>query len=488
MAPTKYRKPPQAPPIFTGTPSSVISDTQNLIARSRKLQDDIVKNVPPSSARFSNSMLPMAQEDNWLSTEINIIGFYQSVSTDKELRDASTEADKLIEDYGIESAMREDVFRVVDAALKANESLDPESRRLLEKEHKSYVVNGLGIPDGPRRERFKEIKKRLSDISINFQKRLNEENGALWFTSEELDGVPKDLVDNFQRGEGENSGKVRVSFKYPDLFPTMKYAKNPSVRQKMFVENENKCNENIPLFRDAILLRDEAARLLGYPDHATLRVEDKMAKTPRWVDNFLDDLKRRLSPGGAREMEKLKALKRSDIESRGEPFDGHYFLWDSRYYDRIMLEKDYSLDQQKISEYFPLTSTIRGMLQIFEELFGLAFVEITGEERDKVSPTGKGSDVVWHEDAQVFSVWNDDSEGDAFVGYLYLDLFPRAGKYGHAANFNLNPVNPALPVSQQPLTSLTGFYRPRRETPISCYGARLQFLKTHPEKAVAPQA
>jgi len=79
------------------------------------------------------------------------------------------------------------------------------------------------------------------------------------------------------------------------------------------------------------------------------------------------------------------------------------------------------------------------MLRIFEELFGLVFVEITGEERDKISETGKGSDIVWHEDVQLFSVWDDEGEGGEFVGYLYLDLHPRPGKYGHAANFNLQP-------------------------------------------------
>jgi metallopeptidase MepB len=80
------------------------------------------------------------------------------------------------------------------------------------------------------------------------------------------------------------------------------------------------------------------------------------------------------------------------------------------------------------------------MLKIFEELFGLEFVEIVGEDRAAVAPTGKGDDIVWHEDVQVFSVWDDAGEGNGFVGYLYLDLFPREGKYGHAANFNLQPV------------------------------------------------
>ena len=47
---------------------------------------------------------------------------------------------------------------------------------------------------------------------------------------------------------------------------------------------------NVPLFKEAVVLRDEAARLLGYPNHAALRIEDKMAKTPKTVDDFLGDL------------------------------------------------------------------------------------------------------------------------------------------------------------------------------------------------------
>jgi metallopeptidase MepB len=135
------------------------------------------------------------------------------------------------------------------------------------------------------------------------------------------------------------------------------------------------------------------------------------------------------------------SVKQEDLKALGKSaeFDGKYYLWDNRYYDRLMLEKDFALDSEKISEYFPLNNTIRGMLHIFEQLFGLVFVEITGEERDKISPTSKGSDIVWHEEVQMFSVWDDEGEGSGFVGYLYLDLHPRPGKYGHAANFNLQP-------------------------------------------------
>lgn len=337
--------------------------------------------------------------------------------------------------------MREDVFKVVDAVFQRRDKLDldPESLRLLEKERKNYIRNGLSIPEGPKRDRFKEIKKRLSQIQIEFQKNLNEENAALYFTKEELSGLPTDLIETWELGTGENEGKHRVSFKYPDLFPTLKFAQNAETRRKVFVANENKCNQNMALFKEALILRDEGARLLGYPNHASFRIEDKMAKTCKVVNDFLGDLRQRLTAGGEKETKHLLELKKSDLESRGEPFDGKYYLWDHRFYDRIMVEKEYSIDENKIAEYFPLQQTVSGMLNIFEKIFGFVFVELNVEDRAKISPTGKGEDVTWHEDVTMFSVWDDQSEGGGFVGYLYLDMHPRQGKYGHAANFNIQP-------------------------------------------------
>lgn len=435
MASQKFKNPPQAPPIFTATPKSVVDDTKKMLESSKKVTDDVVAKVNADQASFESVILPMAQDENLQTLEAHILGFYQSVSTNQELRDASTEAEKLMDDYGIEASMREDVFQLVDAALKKGDKLDPESQRLLEREYKSFVRNGLNIPAGPKRDRFKEIKKRLSQLAIVFSKNLNEEKGGLWFTGEELAGVPQDVLSLLKK----DGDKYFLTFKYPDLFPTLKYATNAATRQKVFIANENKCNQNVPLFKEAIILRDEAARLLGYPNHAAFRIEDKMAKTPKTVDDFLSDLRSRLSEGGIAEIEVLKKMKQEDLKSRDEKYDGRYYLWDHRFYDRMMEEKDYQLDQQLISEYFPLQTTIRGMLQIFEEIFGLVFVEVKGEDRDSISPSGKGDDIVWHEEVQIFSVWDDEGEGSGFVGYLYLDLFPREGKYGHAANFNLQP-------------------------------------------------
>lgn len=347
--------------------------------------------------------------------------------------------------------MREDIFKLVSAVETKNEKEPvsdlPESLRLLDKMNKDYVRNGLALPED-KRARFKEIKKELSTLAIEFSKRLNEENGGIWFTLEQLKGVPEDVLTGLKKGEGENEGKLWLTFKYPDLFPTMKYAVDPETRKLVFLGNENKCNENSELFKRAIELRDEKARLLGFKSHAAFTLDAKMAHTPEKVIAFLNDLRTRLEPGGREEIARLREFKKADTAENKLSDDGNYYLWDHRYglffpflgmtnmccrfYDRMLLEKEYQLDAQKIAEYFPITETIQGMMRIFETLFGLEFVEVTDETKH-----------VWHEDTKQFRVYNEkpsDGSEQTFVGWLYLDLHPREGKYGHAANFNLQPV------------------------------------------------
>lgn len=334
-------------------------------------------------------MLTQLLDENAHALQSRIIGFYQAVSSDSALRDASSKAEELIDQFQIETSMREDIFKLVDAAFKKRDrlDLDPESLRLLERERKAYITNGLGIPAGPERERYKEIRMKLSTLQIEFQKNLNEENGGIWFTEKELEGVPEDVIGGFEKGTGVNDGKLRFTFKYPDLFPVLKFAVDQDVRQKVFVENENKCPANEKIFKEVIILRDEAARLLGYPNWASFRIEDKMAKTTKTVTDFLEDLKTQLAPGGVKETKHLLELKSTDMKSRGleASNDGNYYLWDTRFYGRMMIEQEFAIDEQKIAEYFPLQSTISGMLEIFEKLFGLEFVVIEGEERSKLA-------------------------------------------------------------------------------------------------------
>jgi metallopeptidase MepB len=53
-------------------------------------------------------------------------------------------------------------------------------------------------------------------------------------------GVPENVVNGLEKGTGEHEGKIKLSFKYPDLFPTLTFALNSELRKELFIANENK--------------------------------------------------------------------------------------------------------------------------------------------------------------------------------------------------------------------------------------------------------
>src|SRR5436305_13709945 len=146
----------------------------------------------------------------------------------------------MMNEFIIETSRRADIYKLVEAVFQKGEMLDPESQRLLEKERKGYIRNGLGLPPKPQRDRFMWIQKRLSQIRTDFRKNLNEENGGIWFTKKELDGVPANVVEGLEKGTGENEGKLKLSFKGTDLLHTLMFALDSEVRKKAYIEIENK--------------------------------------------------------------------------------------------------------------------------------------------------------------------------------------------------------------------------------------------------------
>jgi metallopeptidase MepB len=292
MAASTLRKPPQAPPLFTTNPHSITEDAERLLEQSRRIQASVVESVDISTATFANVLLPLAQDENNRQKEAHILEFYQHVSSNEELRVASREVEAQGKDFAVETAMREDIFKLVEAVFSKNETLDPESRQLLEKERRGYIRNGLGLPAGNKRELFMEIRKRLGRITIEFRKNLTEENGGVWFSRKDLEGVPEDQLSGFEHGESEKSGQLRVTFKGPDVSTVMRYATNGETRRQLLIANANKTKQNVPLLKEALTLRYEAARLLGYPNHAAFRLEEKMIKSPETVNSFLETFDR----------------------------------------------------------------------------------------------------------------------------------------------------------------------------------------------------
>lgn len=179
--------------------------------------------------------------------------------------------------------------------------------------------------------------------------------------------------------------------------------------------------------------------MLGYPNHASMRVETKMAKTPAAVDAFLQDLTERTKEGAEKDVAFLLEYKKKFCQERGLDYDGNIYLWDRLFYSRMRKNVEFQIQDAETVQYFPVQSTVAGMLKIFAQLLGLEYVPLSRGDLARLSPTGRAEDVLWHEDLEIYEVWDDEQNGGGFCGYLYLDLLPREGKYKQDMTLLIGP-------------------------------------------------
>ncbi|THH27312.1 hypothetical protein EUX98_g6872 [Antrodiella citrinella] len=419
--------PPQTTPKWTHTAQEILDLTKAAIAKHKAVEDKVAA-LSPAESNFVSVFLALNEAETDFDLINDPLSFYQNVSPSKELRDASNEAEVLVRDYGVDSSMRLDVFRAKQAAeeniKKADTTLNAEEQRLVEKMVLDGTRAGLALPE-EKRTKLSTLQKELSQISLEFSKNFNEEKGTISFTLKELWGVPEDVITGYPKRKEKGEEVYDVTFKTPDIFPIFKFAEKPTTRQRAFEAYEDRLTINTPLMEKMLALRRQISALLGYANWADYRTEVKMVKTGHKVQTFLADLEQKLRPVGVKERDILLALKKEEHDKLKLAFDGEFYIWDYRYYDSRFVEKTLDLDDMKVKEFFPVDKVVPAILNIYQTLLGVKFVEIKGE--------------TWHPEVQQFAVWeNDAKDGKGFLGYCYLDLFPQS-KYSHAAVWGLLP-------------------------------------------------
>lgn len=401
---------------FSLNPQQLAEQVDQAIRDYRQTVDELLNSNDTS---FDGVMKRLALQDAQFGMACAAPGFLQHVSMDGEVRKASVEASKVLDRFSIEMGTHEGLFTLtkrVSASLQPGE-LDPESARLLEKTLLGYRRMGLELSPADR-ERFKALRERLAVLSTDFSEAMAEDRTHLLLTREQLAGCSEDYLASLEYRDAEHV--YVVTMKYPDVFGALRMAKSAETRRLVDVTFNSRCRENLDRLEEAIKVRGEAARLLGYPTHAHFQLEEALAKTPENVAQFEADLKAKLVPMGHADLAKLAKYKAAETGESNPVIHS----WDTGSYTRQLLEQEYNVDQEKIKEYFPLEHVVKEMLKIYEEVLGLRFEALS------TAPS-------WHADVQTFAVW--DRATGAPVGHFYLDLFPRDGKYTHAACFPLQP-------------------------------------------------
>ena len=297
---------------------------------------------------------------------------------------------------------------------RASLGLTGEELRLLERTYTRFHRAGAGL-DEAAKKRMAEINERLAHLGTAFSHHLlGDEQG--WFMElgeTDFAGLPDSFVAAARAAATDRGmpGKAIVTLSRSSVEPFLKSSSRRELREKAYRaftargDNGN-ANDNNETILEILKLREESAKLLGFPTFAAYRLEDSMAKTPEAVRGLLE---RVWKPARARAMR-----DRDDLQAMVAEEGGNFALapWDWRYYAEKLRQVRANFDDAAIKPYLALDHMIEAAFDCATRLFGVSF-----SERKDVP--------VWHPDVRVWEV--KDSAG-RHKALFYGDYFARPSK------------------------------------------------------------
>lgn len=393
------------------TPDGIASEVESAITTAREHIDRIVT----GDRTWQSTMVPLEDVADLLARTYGRTGFMGYAHPDDPVREAGKAAEERLSKFGVEMAFRRDLYEAVAEFAEQVTDLGDVERRLVEFTMLDFRQAGHELAEAAR-DRLRVLSDRLVELGVAFERNVTEHDDGIIVTRDDLEGMPEAYIDTLD--EGPEDGTFRITLAYPHAFPFFDNSPRRDLREQLaFKFNTRAVEANRPLLEEAVTIRKEIAGLFDLPSWSHRVLKDRMAENPENVSRFYADLQAPLTEAGRDEVARMTELLTSDT---GETV---LMPYDMRYYDTQLRRNEYGVDQNEVAEYFPLDSVLEGLFAITGEVFGVRYEELDIE--------------VWHPDVRSFAI-HDASDG-RLISHFSMDLFPRTGKFSHAAAFPLIP-------------------------------------------------
>ncbi len=387
---------------------------QEAIAKAKAEIDSITSNE--EAPTFENTLEALEFAGETLSRVSSIFFNLNSAETNEEIQKIAQEVSPWLSEFSNDLTLNEELFKRVKSVYEQKDSLElsVEQKTLLDKHYKSFTRNGANLPED-KKEQLREIDKELSKLSLSFGENVLAETNRYELHIEDekdLKGLPESELENanlLAKAKGKN-GYI-FTLQYPSYIPFMKYAENRELRKKLsiafgakgFQNDEYDNQENVLKIAK---LRHQRANLLGFQTHAHFILEERMAKSPEKVNDFLNEMLEKAKPAAEKEFQELEqfAKELDDID--------HLEKWDSAYYAEKLKQKRFQLDDEQLKPYFKLDNVIHGVFTVAKKLYDLHFKEVFDIDK-------------YHEEVKTYEVYDGDHN---FMALFYADFHPREGK------------------------------------------------------------
>lgn len=412
--------------------------------------DAIVNN--PDAPTFENTIAALDEAGGRLNDAAGIFYNLMEADTNDQMQDIAEKVSPMMTEYSMYVSLNEPLFARVKAVHESAEGLEPDQARLLEKTWKSFVRSGanLGAED---KETYSKLSEQLSLLTLQYGKNVLAATNS--FTLNLTDEADLEGLPDFVREAAVETAKSKemegwaFDLSAPSYGAFMKYSTRRDLRQKMWMAYNTRAtegeNSNIELCRQIAESRLKIANILGYETYADYALEERMAKNPHTVNEFIQKLLEPSLPAAKAEVKELYEYARANgfEDSEIQP-------WDFGFWSEKLKDARYSINDEQLKPYFRLESCIDAAFGLAEKLYGLTF-----DERKDIP--------VYHPDVKVYDVKDADGVHKAL---FYADFFPRASKRGGAWMTEFRGQSIVNGVEKRPFISLvTNFTKPTAGKP-----------------------
>ena len=400
--------------------------------------------IPDAQRTFASSFDALEQVMADYADAATRLSFLKEIHPDAAVRAAAARCEEESGKFYVEVGARKDLYEAMKGYLAnqgKREPLAPIDRRLVEITMRDFRRNGLALSDADR-AKLVAIRSQVAKLQTEYSANLDNDTTTIEAARGELGGLPAAYIARLKQAP---DGKYIITTKYPDYFPLVENARSEALRKREYLAfNSRQTQANLPLLEKAVALRDQAARILGYANHGDYVTEVRMAKRAADVTAFLTKLQGELKPGADALDHRMLAMKRKETHDRQATLQA----WDWRFYLREIREHDFHLDDEAIRAWFPAPKVLAGMFQVYSTLLGVTFDQVQAPN-------------VWADGVRLYEVHDaTPGSGHKLLAKFYVDLFPRAGKYGHAASFNIGVAREVKDGYQIPLSALVVNFDP----------------------------
>jgi len=402
--------------------------------------------VPDAERTYANTIGAMDDINAHFDRDGNMLAFMGHVHPDAAMRDAARDLERRWTNWYVDIGKNEDLYRAVLAYAATDPMLEGERARLLEYILRDYRRAGIALSPKAR-ARLTEVEKELNELSIQFDQNILNDASTVFLTETELEGMPADYVAGLEKA----GDLYALGMDYPTSLPLLDHCTNEATREKMWLARRRRAKANVGVLEKILKLRAEQAQLLGFDHASDFENEVRMSKDAAAVEAFYASLRPLLAEKAERDLALLTQAKR---EGTGDP-EAVIRPWDFGYWMERVRERDYEVDSNVVKEYFPFATVRDGIFEITQNLYGIDY-----------RPLDAPADApLWHEDVEYFEVL-DRATGEV-LGEFTMDMYPREGKYGHAAQWGIVPRKVWADGSiQRPVAALVcNFPKPTEDRP-----------------------